>query len=389
MFHIMAGVAGLYVRTITQSCCTSSVRAQLWVKRPAVAWAKVQKWAWCHMWKAFESALGIQKFHKRGNPVRVQLADEAIQRYFEDIMWSNSFNIVIGQCFSLVHHKTCRDSQKQSTITPPSGLEILNLGILTIFQVSSETGEWRLGPAATVHPSTQTAEHQSHPGVERGPAPPNVRDQMDQIGAKTVSSLTNETTFFSSFFATFPGCLSRCSTRRFSIEQHTSSKPDQNPARRWKPQEQNNAWVREHLRVRQQKSAPALPNAIWFSSGLCFPLSASLPSESASLPRAPLWRRCVVDLRLLCCKCESFPKWALVCSIHGRWTDRCIFFFFFFLNITFYLHILYIWLLYSESRTVLFPFADPFCWMIIYNNNLPISFFPSSSSKFYIVKYQQ
>lgn len=184
----------------TQSCCTHPVRAQLWVKRPAVAWAKVQKWAWCHMWKAFKSALGIQKFHKRGNPVSVQLADEAIQRYFEDIMWSNSFNIVIGQCFSLVHHKTCRDSQKQSTITPPSRLEILNLGILTIFQVSSETGEWRLGPAATVHPSTQTAEHQSHPGVERGPAPPHVRDQMDQIGAKTVSSLTNETTFFSSFF---------------------------------------------------------------------------------------------------------------------------------------------------------------------------------------------
>lgn len=119
-------------------------------------------------------------------------------------MWSNSFNIVIGQCFSLVCHKTCRDSQKQSTITPPSRLEILNLGILTIFQVSSETGEWRLGPAATVHPSTQTAEHQSHPGVVRGPAPPHVRDQMDQIGAKTVSSLTNETTFFSSFFCHIP-----------------------------------------------------------------------------------------------------------------------------------------------------------------------------------------
>lgn len=25
-------------------------------------------------------------------------------------MWSNGFNIVMGQCFSLVRHKTCRDT---------------------------------------------------------------------------------------------------------------------------------------------------------------------------------------------------------------------------------------------------------------------------------------
>lgn len=32
--------------------------------------------------KAFKSALGIQKSHKRSNPASVQLADEAAQRYF-------------------------------------------------------------------------------------------------------------------------------------------------------------------------------------------------------------------------------------------------------------------------------------------------------------------
>lgn len=115
-----------------------------------------------------------------------------------------------------------------------------------------------------------------------------------------------------------------------------------------------------------QKSPQALPNVIRFLSRPLF-ASAHISALGAcfSLPRAPLWRRCVVDLRLLCCKCESFPKWALVCSIHGRWTDHCIFFFFSFQKksnhmafITFYLHVLYIWLLYSDSRTVLLSFAE-------------------------------
>lgn len=50
-----------------------------------------------------------------------------------------------------------------------------------------------------------------------------------------------------SFFLGGPPCLAR----RFNIEQHISSKPEQNPAWSWKPQEQNNARVREHLQARR------------------------------------------------------------------------------------------------------------------------------------------
>lgn len=75
MFHIMAGVAG--VRGKLRAVAPVHLQQRFDARAKGAKMSLVPR-----VKKAFKSALGIQKSHKRSNPASVQLADEAAQRYF-------------------------------------------------------------------------------------------------------------------------------------------------------------------------------------------------------------------------------------------------------------------------------------------------------------------
>lgn len=298
MFAIMAGLDGL-----------DSLRSAGWRLSQGAEMSLVP-----HV-KAFK-----KRFHKSTNPVGVQLADEAVQRYFQDIMRSHSFTIEIGQCFSLVHRRTCRDSteKNRAQFLLQAGCKFFICGNVTLFQGSRGTGEWRLGPAAAVHPSTQTAEHPSHPGGER--SHPSSRNGSNG----SVNRLLLDKWKY--ILQLVLGHIPRppVSLQQPSFQYRTRHRFETRP----EPSTALETTGAKQCQSPGTPTGPAAEECSGFAKGRLI-LVCSLFS-SASLPRAPLWRPCVVDLRLLCCKCESFPKWALVCSIHGRWKDRCMFFSLFF-----------------------------------------------------------
>lgn len=174
-------------------------------------------------------------------------------------MWSNRFNIVMGQCFSLVRHKTCRDTtlagwcqRRAQQLREADGkvfiLEFQLFSSETARQVSDgSTPQQTAGQQPpSIHQQRQLSTNHT-PGW--GEAPPLFTCAIERIKTELkpphIHSAHSLALF--SFFWGGPPCLAR----RFNIEQHISSKPEQNPAWSWKPQEQNNARVREHLQARR------------------------------------------------------------------------------------------------------------------------------------------
>lgn len=106
----------------------------------------------------------------------------------------------------------------------------------------------------------------------------------------------------------------------FSIHLHIGSNLNQNLTLRLQPQEKNNARLRGPPQVQSTHDLRVLAR---FLSLFCL---AFPPLLCLSLPSAPLWCWCAVDLRRLCCKCESFPDQTLLVSIYGRRADLSMIF---------------------------------------------------------------